>query len=89
MKERRQAVGGLLRRWTRPFLLGAAALLAVATVAGAAIPDSDDGEIHACYQRNQGQLRVIDAEEGQTCHGCRTVSPRLTQSAAASSTSLR
>ena len=45
----------------------AAALLTVVAVAGAAIPDSTDGEIHACYQKNQGQLRVIDAEEGQTC----------------------
>jgi len=67
MNERHQAVGRLLRRWTGPLVLGAAALLAVAAVAGAAIPDSDDGEIHACYQKNQGQLRVIDAEEGQAC----------------------
>jgi hypothetical protein len=41
--------------------------LAVAAVAGAAIPDSDDGEIHGCYQKNQGQLRVIDAQAGQAC----------------------
>jgi hypothetical protein len=60
-------VGGLLRRWAAPLVLGAAALLAVAAVAGAAIPDSDDGEIHGCYQKNQGQLRVIDSQAGQAC----------------------
>ena len=63
----RDSVGGLLRRVAGPLVLGAAGLLAVAAVAGAAIPDSDDGEIHACYQKNQGQLRVIDAEDGQGC----------------------
>ena len=67
MNERHRAAGALLRRVTGPLVLGAAALLAVAAVAGAAIPDSDDGEIHACYQKNQGQLRVIDAEEGGAC----------------------
>lgn len=52
-----------------PRLLGFAtiALLVAGGVAGAAIPDSDDSEIHACYQKNQGQLRVIDAQEGGTC----------------------
>lgn len=63
----RDSIGGLLRRVAGPLVLGAAALLAVAAVAGAAIPDSDDGEIHGCYQKNQGQLRVIDAEDGATC----------------------
>jgi hypothetical protein len=49
-------------------MLPAAALLVVAVgVAGAAIPDSNDGEIHGCYQKNQGQLRVIDAEGGDAC----------------------
>ena len=67
MNERPQAIGRLLRRLAGPFVLGAAALLAVAAVAGAAIPDSDDGEIHACYQKNQGQLRVIDAQGGKAC----------------------
>src|SRR5262245_19520415 len=65
--ERQHAVGALARRWTAPLVLGAAAVLAVAAVAGAAIPDSDDGEIHACYQKKQGQLRVIDAQTGQSC----------------------
>ena len=63
----RHSVGGLIRRFAGPLVLGAAALLAVAAVAGAAIPDSDDGEIHGCYQKNQGQLRVIDAQAGQAC----------------------
>jgi hypothetical protein len=42
-------------------------LVLAAGIAGAAIPDSDDGEIHGCFQKNQGQLRVIDAEGGATC----------------------
>ena len=67
MNVRKQAGGRLLRRFAGPIVLGAAALLAVAAVAGAAIPDSDDGEIHGCYQKNQGQLRVIDAQTGQAC----------------------
>ena len=66
MKERRQTGGGLRHRAV-PLVIGAAALLAVAAVAGAAIPDLDDGEIHACYQKNNGQLRVIDAEAGDGC----------------------
>jgi hypothetical protein len=56
----------MLRRRSVPLVLGATALLAVAAVASAAIPDSDDGEIHACYQKNNGQLRVIDAQAGDT-----------------------
>jgi hypothetical protein len=49
-------------------VLAVAALLVLAVgVARAAIPDSNDGEIHGCYQKNQGQLRVIDAEAGDTC----------------------
>ena len=67
MKDRLQSVGGVLRRRSWPLVLGAAALLVVAAVAGAAIPDSDDDEIHGCYQKNNGQLRVIDAQAGDTC----------------------
>jgi hypothetical protein len=67
MNEHHRSIGGLLRRFAAPLVLVAAALLAVAAVAGAAIPDSDDGEIHGCFQKNQGQLRVIDAQAGQTC----------------------
>ena len=59
---------GRLRRAPGLTMLAAAALLVLmAGVAVAAIPDSDDGEIHGCYQKNQGQLRVIDAQAGQAC----------------------
>jgi hypothetical protein len=54
MKKGLQAVGGLLRSRFGPLVLGAAALLAVTAVAGAAIPDSNDLEIHGCYQRTRG-----------------------------------
>jgi hypothetical protein len=52
-------------RW---FLLGvvAGAFLAGGAVALAAIPDSS-GEIHGCYQKNVGNLRVIDPSAGDTC----------------------
>lgn len=33
----------------------------------AAIPDSGTGMIHACYHKNSGALRVIDAEAGKEC----------------------
>jgi Collagen triple helix repeat (20 copies) len=46
------AVGALV------FALGGGAL--------AAIPGSD-GVIHACYKKEQGQLRVIDSAQSQTC----------------------
>lgn len=48
-----------------------ALLLALGGVAFAAIPDSDDGEIHGCYANNNGALRVIDAQAGQTCNTSR------------------
>jgi hypothetical protein len=67
MKERLQSVGELVRRRSGPIVLGAVVVLAVAAVASAAIPDSDDGEIHACYQKNEGQLRVVDAQNGVSC----------------------
>src|SRR3954451_2793988 len=52
-------------RW---FLLGvvAGAFLAGGAVALAAIPDSS-GEIHGCYQKNVGNLRVIDPSDGDKC----------------------
>jgi hypothetical protein len=59
------------RRLRHPRLLVGLAVTAVLVlavgIAGAAIPDSSDGEIHGCYKKNQGQLRVIDAEAGATC----------------------
>jgi hypothetical protein len=36
-------------------------------VAAAAIPDSNTGIITACYQKQRGMLRVIDAEAGESC----------------------
>jgi hypothetical protein len=35
-------------------------------VATGAIPDSG-GAVHACYQKNEGSLRVIDTTAGQAC----------------------
>ena len=43
-----------------------AALLVVGGIAYASIPDGS-GTIHACYQKNQGALRVIDTDKAQTC----------------------
>ena len=42
------------------------ALLVVGGIAYATIPDGG-GVIHACYQKNQGALRVIDTDKAQTC----------------------
>jgi hypothetical protein len=47
-----------------------ALLVAGGGAAVAAIPDSDDGEIHGCYSTrpgSTGNLRVIDAQAGETC----------------------
>jgi hypothetical protein len=62
-------LGALVRR--RPLLLAVGVALAVAAAGGiayAGIPDSG-GVIHGCYKTspNQGTLRVIDSEKGQTC----------------------
>jgi hypothetical protein len=68
MKDRLGRVRDRLRRPRTLIVLGAAVLLALAVgIAGAAIPDSSDGEIHGCFKKNQGQLRVIDAEGGDMC----------------------
>ena len=45
-----------------------ALLVAGGGAAVAAIPDSDDAEIHGCYTTRTGALRVIDAEAGETCN---------------------
>lgn len=51
----------------RLLALGAGAILVVSVgVAYAAIPASN-GTINGCYSGGQGQLRVIDAESGETC----------------------
>lgn len=54
---------------------GIASAAVIAVGAGAAfavggIPDStNDGTIHGCYQKNEGQLRVIDKSAGDSCRG--------------------
>ena len=56
----------------RPVLVSLFAVGAFALVGGiayASIPDSS-GVIHGCYKKsspNQGTLRVVDSEKGQTC----------------------
>jgi hypothetical protein len=52
---------------TRIIAAAVAALALAGAVAYATIPDSG-GVIHGCYQRNNGQLRVIDTGAGQTCN---------------------
>jgi hypothetical protein len=42
------------------------ALLGSAPRSDASIPGAD-GQIHACYQVNNGQVRVIDTDAGQSC----------------------
>jgi hypothetical protein len=52
----------------------AVALIALAGIASATIPDAD-GVIHACYKKsspNQGTLSVIDTGKGQSCSGGET-----------------
>jgi len=39
----------------------------VSGVAVASIPNSSTGVITACYQKNNGMLRVIDAQAGERC----------------------
>jgi hypothetical protein len=58
----------------RPALVGlviVGALLVVGGIAYANIPDGS-GTIHACYQKNQGALRVIDTDKAQTCSSSET-----------------
>ena len=43
-----------------------AVTLAAGGIAYASIPDAS-GVIHGCYKTNQGTLRVIDTDQGQTC----------------------
>jgi hypothetical protein len=46
---------------------GALALLAIGGVAWATIPDVGTAEIHGCYNKSTGALRVIDPSKSQTC----------------------
>jgi hypothetical protein len=56
-----------LKRPRMLVLLGAGALVALGGgISYAAIPDSS-GVIHACYKSQNGQLRVIDTEKGESC----------------------
>src|SRR3954469_17587099 len=43
-----------------------AAVFGVVSAVQAAIPDSN-GVIHGCYQKNVGNLRVIDPSAGDSC----------------------
>lgn len=58
-------------RWrlTRlPLAIGITAILVLSGgMVYASIPSADDGVIHGCYQKNNGQLRVIDFEAGESC----------------------
>jgi hypothetical protein len=49
--------------------LGVVVAVLTGGIAGAlaAIPDSDDGEIHACHSKFDGKVRVIDAQGGAGC----------------------
>lgn len=47
------------------------ALLVAGGIAYATIPD-EGGVIHACYQKNQGALRVIDTDKAQPCSSSET-----------------
>ncbi len=60
---------GTLHRCVMLLAAAIASVLAVGTVALASIPDSG-GVIHSCYKKtseNQGTLRVIDTEKGESC----------------------
>ncbi len=60
---------GLKRFRPSPALVVSVVALTVAFggVAWAAIPDSS-GVIHGCYQRDHGQLRLIDTDQNQSCN---------------------
>ena len=59
-------------RQKRVLAVCAGAILAVSVgVAYAAIPDAS-GVIHGCYSAGQGQLRVIDTENGEECRNNET-----------------
>lgn len=58
-----------IQRSRRVMLIAFAAglvVLAAAAAVQASIPDTG-GVIHGCYKTNQGTLRVIDTDQGQTC----------------------
>jgi hypothetical protein len=55
------------RRAARLAVVSAAGALLVSGIAWAAIPDGG-GAIHGCYQKIDGQLRVIDPGTGASCN---------------------
>ena len=61
-----------MRKNTKFIVAGAAALVigaGLTTAAVADIPDSTDGTITACrVSGDAGNVRIIDKEEGKTCH---------------------
>lgn len=67
MTARLRAARAVLRRRTGVVVLGAAGVFAAGSVAGAEIRDSGGSEIHACYQENNGYLRVVAADDGASC----------------------
>jgi hypothetical protein len=52
------------RRWAA-FIIGACTAAAALAAAGVAVIPGPDGIIHACFQQNHGQLRVVEA--GSAC----------------------
>lgn len=54
------------KRWIITGVVVLAGILS-AGIAAAAIPNSSTGIITACYQKNKGMLRVIDAQAGERC----------------------
>ncbi|BEL04284.1 hypothetical protein Q0Z83_024750 [Actinoplanes sichuanensis] len=45
------------------------AVVGIGSVANASIPNSGTGLINACYNTDNGALRVIDTQIGQACRG--------------------
>jgi hypothetical protein len=63
---------GYFRKRSVPLIVAAAALLvSIGGVAYATIPDGN-GVISACYDNGSGDLRVIDAEAGDSCRADET-----------------
>lgn len=60
-----------MKRFTNRRIAAALGTLAIlggaAGLASAAIPDSNDAEIHACLHKPTGMIRLIDKEAGETC----------------------
>ena len=55
------------QRWRLPALSTGLVLVLSVVIAYAAMPSSTTGVISGCYGKSNGQLRVIDAEGGETC----------------------